>query len=100
MSSQRRPTLLLLARHSLLFIGGFGTMQSIIVASSTRPEIRGRVLGVSIGSGPIGALNVNWIATERCTETAVLAITSFILTVVYVLGSRKNLRRIPRYRQS
>ena len=44
----------------LLFIGGFGmsgfgTMQSIIVVSSTRPEMRGRVLGVlavAIGSGP------------------------------------------------
>ena len=27
-------------------IGGFGTMQSIIVVSSTRPDMRGRVLGV------------------------------------------------------
>ena len=42
-------------------------MQSVIVVSSTRPEMRGRVLGVlavAIGSGPIGALHVGWLATQ------------------------------------
>ena len=104
MSSQRRRTLLLLARHPLLFIGGFGTMQSIIVVSLTRPEMRGRVLGVlavAIGSGPIGALHVGWLATQIGTDTAVLSIgvVGFVLTAATVLAFRKNLRSIPRYRR-
>ncbi len=92
----------------LLFIGGFGmsgfgTMQSIIVVSSTRPEMRGRVLGVlavAIGSGPIGALHVGWLATQIGTDTAVLAIaiTGIILTTIPLLIWRKYLRSIPRYR--
>ena len=94
---------------ALLFIGGFGmsgfgTMQSIIVVSSTRPEMRGRVLGVlavAIGSGPIGALHVGWLATQIGTDTAVLAIAiaGFVLTAATILFSRKYLRSIPRYRR-
>ncbi len=93
----------------LLFIGGFGmsgfgTMQSIIVVSSTRPEMRGRVLGVlavAIGSGPIGALHIGWLATQIGTDTAVLAIaiTGLILTTIPLLIWRKYLRSIPRYRR-
>ena len=92
----------------LLFVGGFGmsgfgAMQSIIVVSSTRPEMRGRVLGVlavAIGSGPIGALHVGWLATQIGTDTAVLAIalTGLILTAIPLLIWRKYLRSIPRYR--
>ena len=93
----------------LLFIGGFGmsgfgTMQSIIVVSSTKPEMRGRVLGVlavAIGSGPIGALHVGWLATQIGTDTAVLAIaiTGIILTATPILIFRKYLRSIPRFRR-
>ncbi len=93
----------------LLFIGGFGmsgfgTMQSIIVVSSTRPEVRGRVLGVlavSIGSGPIGALYVGWLASQIGTDMAVLsiAIAGIVLTAGVVLVSRRYLRSIPRYRR-
>ena len=93
----------------LLFIGGFGmsgfgTMQSIIVVSSTRPEMRGRVLGVlavAIGSGPIGALHIGWLATQIGTDTAVLAIAivGLILTSIPLLIWRKYLRSIPRYRR-
>ena len=92
----------------LLFIGGFGmsgfgTMQSIIVVSSTRPEMRGRVLGVlavAIGSGPIGALHIGWLATQIGTDTAVLAIAivGMVLTIIPLLIWRKYLRSIPRYR--
>ncbi len=92
----------------LLFIGGFGmsgfgTMQSIIVVSSTRPEMRGRVLGVlavAIGSGPIGALHVGWLATQLGADYAVLtiALIGFILTAATVLLSRRFLRSIPRAR--
>ena len=94
----------------LLFIGGFGmsgfgTMQSIIVVSSTRPEMRGRVLGVlavAIGSGPIGILHVGWLATQIGTDRAVLAIavTGLVLTAGTVLAWRKYLRSIPRYRHN
>ena len=89
----------------LLFIGGFGmsgfgTMQSIIVVSSTRPEMRGRVLGVlavAIGSGPIGALHIGWLATQIGTDTAVLtiAIIGLVLTIIPLLIWRKYLRSIP-----
>ena len=92
----------------LLFVGGFGmsgfgAMQSIIVVSSTRPEMRGRVLGVlavAIGSGPIGALHIGWLATQIGTDTAVLAIaiTGLVLTTIPLLIWRKYLRSIPRYR--
>ncbi len=93
----------------LLFVGGFGmsgfgAMQSIIVVSSTRPEMRGRVLGVlavAIGSGPIGALHVGWLATQIGTDIAVLAIAvvGFVLTAGTILLSRRYLRSIPRYRR-
>lgn len=91
-----------------LFIGGFGmsgfgTMQSIIVVSSTKPEMRGRVLGVlavAIGSGPIGALHIGWLATQIGTDTAVLviAIVGMVLTIIPLLIWRRYLRSIPRYR--
>ena len=85
-------------------MSGFGAMQSIIVVSSTRPEMRGRVLGVlavAIGSGPIGALHVGWLATQIGTDIAVLAIAivGFVLTGGTILLSRKYLRSIPRYRR-
>ena len=40
-------------------MAAFGALQSIIIITSTPPEMRGRVLGVlavAIGTGPIGAL--------------------------------------------
>ncbi len=93
----------------LLFVGGFGmsgfaTMQSIIVVSSTRPEVRGRVLGVlavSIGAGPIGALHVGWLASQIGADTAVLAIAiaGIVLTAGTVLAWRRYLGSIPRYRR-
>ena len=73
-------------------------MQSIIVVSSIRPEMRGRVLGVLAVA--IGALHDGWLATEIGTDTAVMAIAvvGFVLTAGTVLASRKNLRSITRYR--
>ena len=67
-------------------------MQSVIVVSSTRPEMRGRVLGVlavAIGSGPIGALHVGRLATHIGTDTAVMAIAvvGFVLTAGTVLAT-------------
>lgn len=91
----------------LLFIGGFGmsgfgTMQSIIVISCTRPEMRGRVLGVlavSIGFGPIGALQVGWLASIFGANYAIIAIAvaGMLLTAATVVIYRRFLTRIPRH---
>lgn len=90
----------------LLFVGGFGmagfgTMQSIIVISSTRPEMRGRVLGVlavAIGFGPLGALQVGWLASIFGANVAVvlIAVAGIALTAATVLVYRRFLVRIPR----
>ena len=66
---------------ALLFVGGFGmaafgTLQSIIIITSTPPEVRGRVLGVlavAIGTGPIGALQVGLVANWLGAPIAVIA---------------------------
>ena len=91
----------------LLFVGGFGmsgfgTMQSIIVVSCTRPAMRGRVLGVlavAIGFGPIGALNVGWLASLYGANAAIMAIAvaGITLTAITVIAYRRFLTRIPRY---
>ena len=59
----------LLSLPLLLILGigtsGFGTMQSAIVLLVSRPEIRGRALGVvtlAIGAGPIGSLVVGAVS--------------------------------------
>ena len=91
----------------LLFVGGFGmsgfgTMQSIIVVSCTRPAMRGRVLGVlavAIGFGPLGALQVGWLASLFGANTAIIAIAvaGIALTTITVVVYRRFLTRIPRY---
>ena len=80
---------------ALLFVGGFGmaafgTLQSIIIITSTPPEVRGRVLGVlavAIGTGPIGALQVglvaNWLgAPTAIMATAIAGIASLVVAAV------------------
>ncbi len=55
----------------LLWLAGFGmtsfaTMQTTLVVTSAAPEMRGRALGalsLSIGSGPLGALNIGAMAS-------------------------------------
>ena len=79
----------------LLFIGGFGmaafgTLQSVIIITSTPPEMRGRVLGVlavAIGTGPVGALQVGLVATwlgapEAVMITATAGIASLVIAAV------------------
>ena len=66
---------------------GFGTMQSIIIISSTPPAIRGRVLGVlaaMIGTGPAGALIVGGLAVWWGASIAVtaMAVTGLVLTIL------------------
>ncbi len=71
-------------------MSGFATMQSIIVITSTPPEIRGRVLGVlaaSIGTGPLGALLVGGLAVWWGAGVAVtaIAVTGLTLTALTLL---------------
>lgn len=65
-------------------MSGFGTMQSIMIISTTPVEMRGRVLGVlavTIGTGPISALAVGQIAEAAGAPAAVMviAITGLVL---------------------
>ena len=77
----------------LLFIGGFGmaafgTLQSIIIITSTPPEVRGRVLGVlavAIGTGPIGALQVGLVADSLGAPLAVTA--TAVAGIIVVAGA-------------
>ncbi|MCI0809733.1 MAG: MFS transporter [Chloroflexi bacterium] len=68
-------------------MAGFGTMQSIIIITSTPAAIRGRVLGVlaaMIGTGPFGALIVGVLAVRWSASSAVtaMAITGLVLTIL------------------
>ena len=77
----------------LLFIGGFGmaafgTLQSIIIITSTPPEVRGRVLGVlavAIGTGPIGALQVGLVADSLGAPIAIMA--TAVAGIIVVAGA-------------
>ena len=73
----------------LLGIGtsGFGTMQSTIVLLVSKPEIRGRALGVvtlAIGAGPIGALVVGAVSEWSGPSNALMfnALVGFLLVAV------------------
>lgn len=59
-------------------LSGFGSMQSGLVLARTPAHIRVRVMGVlamCIGCGPIGILNVGWIAEAYGAATAVVIVT-------------------------
>lgn len=61
-------------------LSGFGSMQSGLILARAPPSMRVRVMGVlamCIGSGPIGILNVGWIAeTVGDAAIAVIIVTS------------------------
>lgn len=68
-----------------LGMSGFGSMQSIITLNATPPEMRGRVLGVltvCIGSGPIGALQIGWLAEQFGAQTGVAIIGAAALVLM------------------
>lgn len=78
-------TSLIYAAGGFLFIAGFGlsgfgSMQSGLILSRAPGNMRVRVMGVlamCIGCGPIGILNVGWIAaTLGSAATAVIIVTS------------------------
>lgn len=61
-------------------LSGFGSMQSGLVLARTPAHMRVRVMGVlamCIGCGPIGILNVGWIAEAFGAATAVTIVASF-----------------------
>ena len=73
-----------------LGMSGFGSMQSIITLNATPPEMRGRVLGVltvCIGSGPIGALQIGWLAEQFGAQTgiAIIGATALVLMLLTML---------------
>ena len=72
----------------LLFLGigtsGFGTMQSTIVLLVSKPELRGRALGVvtiAIGAGPIGSLIIGAVSEWIGSSNALMinSILGFVL---------------------
>ncbi len=67
-------------------MSGFGTMQSIMIISTTPAEMRGRVLGVlavTIGTGPLAALAIGLTAEELGAPMAVLI---FAVTGLGLMG--------------
>lgn len=77
-------------------MSGFGTMQSIMIISTTPAEMRGRVLGVlavTIGTGPVAALAVGQIAEAAGAPMAValMAGAGIGLLLVTILLSRQFL---------
>ena len=81
----------LLSLSLLLVLGigtsGFGTMQSTIVLLVSKPEIRGRALGVvtlAIGAGPIGALVVGAVSEWIGPSNALMfnALVGFLLVAL------------------
>ena len=81
----------LLSLPLLLLLGigtsGFGTMQSTIVLLVSKPEIRGRALGIvtlAIGAGPIGALVVGAVSEWIGPSNALMfnALVGFLLVAI------------------
>ncbi len=73
-----------------LFGAGFATMQSTLTYVNAPLEFRSRVFGVlalCIGTGPIGFLNVGWMAETFSLHTALLIMSIegiFVLVVLWV----------------
>lgn len=66
----------------------FGTMQSVLTYLCAKPEYRSRVFGVlalCIGTGPIGFLNVGWLAEIYGVPAAMLIISAEGLSAILLL---------------
>ncbi len=76
-----------------LFAAGFATMQSTMTYTNAPLEYRSRVFGVlalCIGTGPIGFLNVGWMAESFSLPTALLVMALeglLVLVVLWVYGA-------------
>ena len=77
-------------------VSGFGTLQAIIVISSSPSYMRGRALGMlslAIGFGPLGALAIGILATATTPSTAIMIFAVIgIILVVIITGLSKGLR--------
>ena len=79
---------------------GFAAMQSTLTYMHAEPEYRSRVLGVlalCIGSGPLGFLNIGWMAESYGLPTA-LAVMAFegllAIVVLWTYDALNNSKRI------
>ena len=76
-----------------LFGAGFATMQSTLTYINAPLEFRSRVFGVlalCIGTGPIGFINVGWMAETFSLPTALLVMALeglLVLVVLWVYGA-------------
>ena len=70
----------------------FGTMQSTMTYMGTQPAYRSRVFGVlalCIGTGPIGLLNVGWMAESFGVPTALMVMSAeglFAFLLLWLYG--------------
>ena len=79
-------------------MAGFGTLQSILIISSSDQKIRGRVLGIlaiTIGTQPIGAFLLGYYSREYGSVNAVkisvlIAMILLIAVTILYLGKRPN----------
>jgi len=81
-----------------LFGAGFATMQSTLTYVNAPLEFRSRVFGVlalCIGTGPIGFLNVGWMAETFSLHTALLIMSMEGIFVLVVLWVYDGLNRQP-----
>ena len=81
-------------------MAGFGTLQSILIISSAKQKIRGRVLGIlaiTIGTQPIGAFILGYFSREYGSVTAVkisVVIAMVILTLVTIVYFGNKSKRV------
>ena len=79
-------------------MAGFGTLQSILIISSSYQKIRGRVLGIlaiTIGTQPIGAFLLGYYSREYGSVNAVkisvlIAMILLIAVTILYLGKKSN----------
>ena len=79
-------------------MAGFGTLQSILIISSSDQKIRGRVLGIlaiTIGTQPIGAFLLGYYSREYGSVNAVkisvlIAMILLIAVTILYLGKKPN----------
>lgn len=72
-------------------LAGFASMQSAIMFSEAPPEIRSRLMGlltVCIGTGPLGALHVGWLAgiVGGSTALTIMAVEGIVALALLVIA--------------
>lgn len=94
---QTFPSALAVLLASGIGLAGFGSMQSALILAQSPPELRNRTMGVlavCIGFGPLGILNVGFLADQFDPRTAVTIIGCVGFACMTVAGLRwPDLRR-------